>query len=198
MEPCCARPNVPLRPRHGRRERISPMRKAGRALCPPPDSLAFVAMSGRAPRSRRRGSTQRLLVQAPPPVDMPCGEQRDCASCRSASAYRPSRCGEGRVPRVPSPAVAACGGTVKRVPPRARPVYIHGRAQSARTPPGCKGTATRPRAPSEPHMCAECEDNAEREIVLDTARGGAYYSILRQARKRLSESRGAEPRRREP
>ena len=58
--------------------------------------------------------------------------------------------------------------------------------------------ATRPRAPSEPHMCAECEDDAEREIVLDTARGGAYYSILRQARKRLSESRGAEPRRREP
>ena len=52
--------------------------------------------------------------------------------------------------------------------------------------------------PSEPHMCAECEDNPEGEIVLDTARGGAYYSILRQARKRLSESRGGHPRRREP
>ena len=50
---------------------------------------------------------------------------------------------------------------------------------------------------SEPHMCAECEDNHEGEIVLDTARGCAYYSILRQARKRLSEPRGR-PRRREP
>ena len=39
-------------------------------------------------------------------------------------------------------------------------------------------------------MCAECEDSAEGEIVLDTARGCAYYSILRQARKRLSEQRG--------
>ena len=61
-----------------------------------------------------------------------------------------------------------------------------------------KHLVPRPRTSSEPHMCAECEDNAEREIVLDTARGGAYYSILRQARKRLSESRGVEPRRREP
>ena len=121
------------------------------------------------------------------------GEQRDRVPRRSASAYRPSRCGEGRVPRVPPPAVTACGCTVQRTLPRARPVYIHGRAQSARTPPGCKGTATRPRALSEPRMCAECEDDAEREIVLDTARVGAYYSILRQARKRLSESRGAIP-----
>ena len=47
--------------------------------------------------------------------------------------------------------------------------------------------------PPEPHMCAEREDNAEREIVLDTARGRAYYSILRQARKRLGEPRGATP-----
>ena len=123
--------------------------------CPTPCVPPLRALPCRTePRSRRRGSTQRFLVQAPPPVDMPCGEQRDCASCRSASAYRPSRCGEGRVPRVPSPAVAACGGTVQRVPPRARPVYIHGRAQSARTPPGCKGTATRPRAPSRnPYVC---------------------------------------------
>ena len=48
----------------------------------------------------------------------------------------------------------------------------------------------RPRIPFKLHMCAECEDNAEGEIVLDTARGCAYYSILRQARKRLSEPRG--------
>ena len=47
--------------------------------------------------------------------------------------------------------------------------------------------------PSEPHMCAECEDSAEGEIVLDTARGCAYYSILRQARKRLSEPRDESP-----
>ena len=42
-------------------------------------------------------------------------------------------------------------------------------------------------------MCAEREDDAEGEIVLDTARGRAYYSILRQARKRLSEPRGHPP-----
>lgn len=55
----------------------------------------------------------------------------------------------------------------------------------------------RPRIPFKLHMCAEREDDAEGEIVLDTARGCAYYSILRQARKRLSEPRGR-PRRREP
>ena len=88
-------------------------------------------------------------------------------------------------------------------PPRARPVYMQGRAQSARNPPSpesllaARGPQCAPRAPSEPHMCAECEDNHEGEIVLDTARGCAYYSILRQARKRLSEPRGR-PRRREP
>ena len=82
--------------------------------------------------------------------------------------------------------------------PRARPIYMQGRAQSARIPPSYKGPAMRPSSPpSGPHMCAECEDNAEGEIVLDTARGCAYYSILRQARKRLSEPRGR-PRRREP
>ena len=51
----------------------------------------------------------------------------------------------------------------------------------------------RPRIPFKLHMCAECEDNAEGEIVLDTARGCAYYSILRQARKRLSEPRDESP-----
>ena len=56
-----------------------------------------------------------------------------------------------------------------------------------------KHLVPRPRTSSKPQMCAECEDDAEREIVLDTARGCAYYSILRQARKRLSESRGAIP-----
>ena len=79
----------------------------------------------------------------------------------------------------------------------ARPVYMQGRARSARTPPGYKGAAMRSEPPSGPHMCAECEDSHEGEIVLDTARGCAYYSILRQARKRLSEPRGR-PRRREP
>ena len=83
------------------------------------------------------------------------------------------------------------------------PSYIRGRAQTARNPPSPESlVAIRrpqscPRSSSEPHMCAECEDSAEGEIVLDTARGGAYYSILRQARKRLSEPRG-HPRRREP
>ena len=87
------------------------------------------------------------------------------------------------------------GATPSR--PGRAPSCIRGRAQTARIPPGYKGPAMRPRAPSDPHMCAEREDNAEREIVLDTARGCAYYSILRQARKRLGEPRGR-PRRREP
>ena len=82
-------------------------------------------------------------------------------------------------------------------PPRARPAYMQGRARSARIPPTYKGPAMRPRSPPKHHMCAECEVDAEGEIVLDTARGCAYYSILRQARKRLSEPRGR-PRRREP
>ena len=81
-------------------------------------------------------------------------------------------------------------------PLRARPAYMQGRAQSARNPPSPESlVAIRrpqscPRSSSEPHMCAECEDDAEGEIVLDTARGCAYYSILRQARKRLGEPRG--------
>lgn len=86
-------------------------------------AAASAAMSGRSPRSHRRGSTQRLPVQTPLPVDMPCGEQRDRVPRRSTSAYRPSRCGEGRVPRVPSPAVAACGCAVQGISPRApRPI----------------------------------------------------------------------------
>ena len=83
-------------------------------------------------------------------------------------------------------------------------------SRSVRAPPICREGREAPESllaargpqcalepPSEPHMCAEREDNAEGEIVLDTARGRAYYLILRQARKRLSEPRGP-PRRREP
>ena len=87
------------------------------------------------------------------------------------------------------------GATPSR-PGRAPPTCREGRK-----PPesllATRGPQSCPRSSSEPHMCAECEDNAEGEIVLDTARGCAYYSILRQARKRLSEPRGR-PRRREP
>ena len=43
MKPCCARPNIPLHPRHGRGERISQMREAGRALRPV-KPLVFAAM----------------------------------------------------------------------------------------------------------------------------------------------------------
>ena len=123
-----------------------------------------------------------------------CRAESSEIACRAAaaSAYRPPGCGEGRVPRVPSPVVAACGCTVQRALLRARPVHIQRRAQRARIPLAPRGRMA-PASPSEPQMCAECEDDAEREIVLDTARGGAYYSILRQARKRLSESRGASP-----
>ena len=106
---------------------------------------------------------------------------------RSASAYGPPGCGEGRVPRAP------CS--------RRRGLRMRSATRPAPGAVGCPyiGKAEiRPNPPPEPHMCAECEDSARREIVLDTARGGAYYAILRQARKRLSGSRGDEPRRREP
>ena len=39
-----------------------------------------------------------------------------------------------------------------------------------------KHLVPRPRTPPEPHMCAECEDNVEGEIVLDTARGRFHRS----------------------
>ena len=52
-------------------------------------------------------------------------------------------------------------------------------------------TKGRDQAPPKHHMCAECEDNAEGEIVLDTARWCAYYSILRQAPTRLEAEKAA-------
>ena len=45
-----------------------------------------------------------------------------------------------------------CAG--RRIPPRARPGYIRGREKTARIPPGYKGPAMRPRAPSDPpYVC---------------------------------------------
>ena len=61
------------------------------ALCP---AAASAAMSGRVPRSRRRGSTQHLLVQAPLPVDMPA-ESSEIA-CRAATHPRIGRPGAGK------------------------------------------------------------------------------------------------------
>ena len=61
------------------------------ALCP---AAASAAMSGRASRSRRRGSTQRVLVQAPLPVDMPA-ESSEIA-CRVAAHPRIGRPGAGK------------------------------------------------------------------------------------------------------
>ena len=103
------------------------------------------------------------------------------SAAMSGSAPRPPAC---LALRLPPPRLADAQCSVPCLGRRGPSIYREGR-----NPPS---------DPSGPHMCAECEDEAEREIVLDTARGGAYYSILRQARKRLSESRGAEPRRREP
>ena len=153
------------------------------ALCP---AAANAAMSGRAPRSRRRGSTQHLLVQAPLPVDMPA-ESSEIA-CRAAAHPRIGRPGAGK---------AAC--LAFRLPPsRLADAQCNVPCPGRRGPSIYRKGRKAPASPPEPHMCAECEDDAEREIVLDTARGRAYYSILRQARKRLSESRGGHPRRREP
>ena len=68
---------------------ISPM--LPNALCP---AAASAAMSGRAPRSRRCGSTQRLLVQAPLPVDMPAESSE--VACRAAAHPRIGRPGAGK------------------------------------------------------------------------------------------------------
>ena len=132
---------------------------------------------------RGMGALKGLALPMRPPARLTLWNR---ASPRVASIYGGIAGMEGATPSRPGP-----------------PVYMQGRAQSARIPPSpesllaTRGPQCAPRAPSEPHMCTECEDNAEGEIVLDTARGCAYYSILRQARKRLSEPRGR-PRRREP
>ena len=47
-----------------------------------------------------------------------------------------------------------CRYARRRIPPLARPVYMQGRARSARIPSGYKGPAMRPRAPLRtPHVC---------------------------------------------
>ena len=86
----------------------------------------------------------------------------------------------GLAPAIPSPP------TARRPPFAPNDSSYIGKAATK------KGSMSRPE-PFKSHMCTECEDSARREIVLDTDRGGAYYSILRQARKRLSESRGGDP-----
>ena len=83
------------------------------------------------------------------------------------------------------------GATPSR--PGARPVYMQGRRKPPESLLATRGPQCALEPPPEPHMCAEREDNAEGEIVLDTARGRAYYSILRQARKRLGEPRAESP-----
>ena len=85
-----------------------------------------------------------------------------------------------------------CRYVERRTPPRAPRQYI-GKGAKHPNPLIAPRGRKAPSNPPKPQMCAECEDSAEGEIVLDTDRGGAYYSILRQARKRLSESRGAIP-----
>ena len=48
-----------------------------------------------------------------------------------------------------------CRYAGRHIPPRARPVYMLGRAQSARIPPGCKGPAMCPRAPLLNPICVQ-------------------------------------------
>ena len=127
---------------------------------------------------RGMGALKGLALPMRPPARLPLWNR---ASLRVASIYRGIAGMEGATP--------------------SRSVRVHLIYREGRKPPesllATRGPQCDPRAPSEPHMCTECEDNPEGEIVLDTARWCAYYSILRQARKRLSEPRGR-PRRREP
>ena len=47
-----------------------------------------------------------------------------------------------------------CRYARRRIPPRARPVYMQGRARSARIPPSYKGPAMRPSSPLRtPFVC---------------------------------------------
>ena len=86
----------------------------------------------------------------------------------------------------------------ERLPAPGAPRLHAGKGAKRLNPFWLQGARNAPSSPPpNPQMCAECGDDHEGEIVLDTARGCAYYSILRQARKRLSEPRGR-PRRREP
>ena len=152
-------------------------------LSAPSDSFAFVAMSGRAPRFRR------------PNAFWPKPHCPSICRAESSKIARPA----AAHPRIGRPGAGKAACLAFRLPPS----WL-AEAQYNVPCPGRRGPSiyregrNPPRTPPEPHMCAECEDNAEGKIVLDTARGGAYYSILRQARKRLSESRGGHPRRREP
>ena len=127
---------------------------------------------------RGMGALKGLALPMRPPARLPLWNR---ASLRVASIYRGITGMEDATPSRPGRAPSTC-----REGRRAPESLV-----AIRRPQSC------PRSSSEPHMCAEREDDAEGEIVLDTARGCAYYSILRQARKRLSEPRGR-PRRREP
>ena len=148
------------------------------ALCP---AAASAAMSGRAPRSRRRGSTQHLLVQAPLPVDMPA-ESSEIA-CRAAAHPRIGRPGAGKAAclafRLPPSRLADAQCNVPCPGRRGPSIYRKGRkapARPLRTPDMCR-----------------CEDDAEHEIVLDTARGGSVLFNLAPSTKALGASRGAIP-----
>ena len=123
---------------------------------------------------RGMGALKGLALPMRPPARLTLWNR---ASLRVASIYR---------------GIAGIKGGTPSRPGRAPSTCREGR-RAPETLLAARGAATRPRAPPEPHMCAECEDSAEGEIVLDTARGGAYYSILRQARKRLGEPRGPSP-----
>ena len=108
------------------------------ALCP---AAASAAMSGRAPRSRRRGSTQRLLVQAPLPVDMPAESSE--VACRAAAHPRIGRPGAGKAAclafRLPPSRLADAQCNVPCPGCRGPSIYREGRnAPSSPSPnPGC-------------------------------------------------------------
>ena len=123
---------------------------------------------------RGMGALKGLALPMRPPARLTLWNR---ASSRVASIYRGIAGMEGATP--------------------SRSVRVHLIYREGRKPPESLLATRGPQSCPKPHMCAECEDNPEGEIVLDTARGCAYYSILRQARKRLSEPRGR-PRRREP
>ena len=62
----------------------------------------------------------------------------------------------------------------------------------------CASPASPPRAPPRPHMCRKRGETARGKIVLARGGEGAYYSLVRQARKREGGKPRGPPRRREP
>ena len=159
--------------------------------------LAEQCRAVRSPSGDCAHQRSSLLVVSPRQLDINlagdgCAEG-PCAP--HAPAPRVSRCGIGHLSasHLYIEASRAWEGATP-----SRSVRVHLPSREGREPPesllATRGPQCDPRAPSEPHMCTECEVDAEGEIVLDIGPGSAR--IIQSCAKRESakaESRGETP-----